>query len=197
MAQHSGYFTDNSPPPTKSCEMLLKWNEKYEWPKLKTAVSSEFFKVIETDYADQIETIRGAWPDWWTDGFASGAREAAVSRITHSDVIANQGALSFASMLGAKLPGQMNQQIDNINNALLFYDEHTFGYSESVRDPYGLETWEQRSLKQSYAWEAYRHAGLMGEWSMGLLQQFVPQSDLPSVMIYNTLNWTYSGIAKA
>lgn len=197
VAQHSGYFTDNAPPSTKSCEMLKKWNYKYEWPKLRTAVASEFFKTVETQYADKIETIRGAWPDWWTDGFASGAREAAVSRITHSDVIANQGALSFAKMLGATLPKTTDDKINEINNALLFYDEHTFGYSESVRDAYGLETWEQRSLKQSYAWEAYRHAGLQGEVAMGVLQQFAPKADLPSLMVYNTLNWSYNGIAKA
>ena len=29
-AQHSGYFTDNAPPSTKSCEMVKRWNEKYE-----------------------------------------------------------------------------------------------------------------------------------------------------------------------
>ena len=62
----------------------------------------------------------GAWPDWWTDGFASGAREAAVSRITHSNVIANQVGLSFAKMLGAELPTDINKQIAGINNALLF-----------------------------------------------------------------------------
>ena len=48
-AQHSGYFTDNSPPSTKSCEMLMKWNEKYEWPKLRTAVASECIKEVETN----------------------------------------------------------------------------------------------------------------------------------------------------
>lgn len=195
-AQHSGYFTDNAPPSTKSCEMVRRWNEKYEWPKLRTAVATEFIKTVESDYADRIQTIRGAWPDWWTDGFASGAREAAVSRITHSNIIANQAGLSFAKMLGAELPEGMNERIDGINNALLFYDEHTFGYSESVRDPYGLETWEQRSLKQSYAWEAYRYAGLLGENMMGLLQSFVPKANVPSIAVFNTLNWSYSGIAK-
>ena len=50
-------------------------------------------------------------------------------------------------MLGAKLPAQIGNQIDDINKALLFYDEHTFGYSESVRNAYCKETWEQRSLK--------------------------------------------------
>ena len=87
-AQHSGYFTDNAPPSTKSCEMVKRWNEKYEWPKLRTAVATEFIKTVEKEYAGKIETIRGAWPDWWTDGFASGAREAAVSRVTHSNIIA-------------------------------------------------------------------------------------------------------------
>lgn len=194
--QHSGYLTDNAPPSTKSSEMLLKWNEKYEWPKLRTAVASEFIKSVEKDYASQIPTVRGAWPDWWTDGFASGAREAAVSRITHADAIASQGALSFAQMQGAVLPDNTNNQIDEINNALLFYDEHTFGHSESVRKPYELETWEQRSLKQSYAWEAYRRVSLLGEVAMGALQQFTPKVSDPSLVVYNTLNWAYSGIAK-
>lgn len=195
-AQHSGYLTDNAPPSTKSCEMVKRWNEKYEWPKLRTAVATEFIKTVEKEYPDKIETIRGAWPDWWTDGFASGAREAAISRVTHSNIIANQAGLGFAKMLGARLPKGINEDIDGINNALLFYDEHTFGHSESVRNPYGLETWEQRSLKQSYAWEAYRYTGLLGETTMGLLQSFVPKANRPSIAVFNTLNWSYSGIAK-
>lgn len=194
--QHSGYLTDNAPPSTRSCEMVKRWNEKYEWPKLRSAVATDFIKTVERDYAGQIPVIRGAWPDWWTDGFASGAREAAVSRATHSHAIAGQGGLALAKLAGAELPQGVMGKVSDMNEALLFYDEHTFGYCESVRDPYGRETWEQRSLKQSYAWEAYRHAGLLGETVMGLLQSFVPKTDVPSVAVFNTLNWSYSGIAK-
>lgn len=194
--QHSGYLTDNAPPSTRSCEMVKRWNEKYEWPKLRTAVATDFIKTVERDYAGRIPVIRGAWPDWWTDGFASGAREAAVSRATHSHAIAGQGGLALAKLAGAELPQGVMGKVSDMNEALLFYDEHTFGYCESVRDPYGRETWEQRSLKQSYAWEAYRHAGLLGETVMGLLQSFVPKTDVPSVAVFNTLNWSYSGIAK-
>lgn len=176
--------------------MVKRWNEKYEWPKLRTAVATDFIKTVERDYAAQIPVIRGAWPDWWTDGFASGAREAAVSRATHSHAIAGQGGLALAKLAGAELPQGVMGKVSDMNEALLFYDEHTFGYCESVRDPYGRETWEQRSLKQSYAWEAYRHAGLLGETVMGLLQSFVPKTDVPSVAVFNTLNWSYSGIAK-
>lgn len=194
--QHSGYLTDNAPPSTRSSEMVKQWNEKYEWPKLRSAVATEFIKTVEQTYPERIPTVQGAWPDWWTDGFASGAREAAIARITHSNIIANQTGLTLARTMGATLPQDINRQIDEINNSLLFYDEHTFGHSESVRNPYGLETWEQRSLKQSYAWEAYRRASLLGETTMGLLQSYIQQNQLPTITVFNTLGWTYSGIAK-
>lgn len=48
--QHSGYLTDNALPSTKSSEMVKLWNEKYEWPKLKTAVATDFIKTVETEY---------------------------------------------------------------------------------------------------------------------------------------------------
>lgn len=194
--QYSGYLTDNAPPATKSSENIRRWNEKYEWPKMRTATASEFFRTIESDYSDKIETIRGAWPDWWTDGFASGAREAAVSRATHSAIIANQNVLSLCMLQGATLPADISRKIDEVNDALLFYDEHTFGHSESVRNPYGLETWEQRSLKQSYAWEAYRHASLLGEVALGILQDYIPRAPEPSIAVFNPLNFTYTGTAR-
>lgn len=58
--QHSGYLTDNAPPSTRSCEMVKRWNEKYEWPKLRTAVATDFIKTVERDYAGRIPVIRGA-----------------------------------------------------------------------------------------------------------------------------------------
>ncbi|MDE6316825.1 MAG: glycosyl hydrolase family 38 [Muribaculaceae bacterium] len=194
--QYSGYLTDNAPPATKSSDNIRRWNEKYVWPKIHTATASEFFKTVENKYSDKIDTIRGAWPDWWTDGFASGAREAAVSRATHSAIIANQNALAMCKLQGAALPGDINRRINEVNDALLFYDEHTFGHSESVRNPYGLETWEQRSLKQSYAWEAYRHASLLGEVALGIMQDFVPRAKEPAIAVFNPLNFPYTGTAR-
>jgi len=67
--QHSGYTTDNSPPSQSACEMVMKWNKKYDWPKIKTATAYEFFEEIEEKHADELEVYRAAWPDWWTDGF--------------------------------------------------------------------------------------------------------------------------------
>jgi hypothetical protein len=194
--QYSGYSTDNSPPCTAGPAMIDRWNEKYEWPKLRSALASEFFKETEQAHGNELITVRGAWPDWWNDGFGSGAREAATSRLAHSDIIANQIALSMAKILNAELPKDINKKIEEVNEALLFYDEHTFGYHASIRDPFGKYTMEQRSLKMSYAWEAYRRSRPVSETALGLLQMYIPRASTPSIAVFNPHNRKHTGLVK-
>jgi alpha-mannosidase len=87
--QHSGFLTDNSPPSMLASDMIIKWNEKYAWPKLKTASATEFFEEMEAAHGNDFQVIRGAWPDWWTDGFGASAREVSAIRTAQSDLIAN------------------------------------------------------------------------------------------------------------
>lgn len=196
-AQFSGYFTDNSPPSIAACENVKKWNEKYSSPRIRLAVSSEFIKDVEKRYGSQLETIKGAWPDWWTDGCGAAAREVAVSRYTHTDIIANQGLLSMAALKGAKIPQNAYREIDEVNRAMLFYDEHTTGYSESVRQPYSKPTMDQRALKESYSWEGYRRSRTLSETAQGILQGYVQKAKVPSIVVYNTMNWSRSGVVEA
>ena len=193
--QHSGYLTDNSAPSTLACDIIRQWNEKYEWPKLKTAVSSTFFEEMEAS-GQQFEVIKGAWPDWWTDGFGASAREVATTRTAQSDFIANTAGLTMAAIQGAKLPSEIGNRINETNSALLFYTEHTVGYHASVSAPYHKYSMEQKSLKESYAWEAGRRAKMLGEETMGLLQNYIQREKEPSIVVYNTLNWERSGLIK-
>ncbi len=192
--QHSGFLTDNSPPSTLASEMIKKWNEKFEWPKLKTATASEFFEEMETKYGDDFPVIKGAWPDWWTDGFGASAREVATVRTAQTDLIANASGLTMAALQGSKMPDKIDDRIEAANNALLFYTEHTVGYHGSVREPFSENTMEQRALKESYAWEAGRRAKMVGEETMGLLQSYFQREKEPSLLVFNTLNWKRSGI---
>jgi hypothetical protein len=192
--QHSGFLTDNSPPSIKASIMIKKWNEKYEWPKISTSVVSDFFKEIEKKYGDELIEIKAHWPDWWTDGIASGAREVAASRNAHVELIAGQGGLAMAKLLGAKMPDGIKDRIFEANKALLFYGEHTFGAAESINDPYGSSTMEQREIKESYAWEAYRRSKMINEEALGLLNAYISKEKKPSLIVYNTLNWKRSGL---
>jgi hypothetical protein len=193
--QHSGYLTDNSPPSTIASDLIKKWNDLFIWPQLSTSLAETFFSDLEKDHGSEFPVIRGAWPDWWTDGFGASARETATTRIASSSLTAYESGLSMAALDGVKLPDEINNSIDLTDNALLFYTEHTTGYSESVREPLSQPTMEQRALKESYAWEANRRAASIGEETMGLLQSKFNRESEPSLIVFNTLNWERSGLA--
>ncbi|MCY1722463.1 hypothetical protein OU798_19090 [Prolixibacteraceae bacterium Z1-6] len=194
--QHSGYQTDNSPPSMLASEMIKQWNDKYSWPKLKTASATEFFEEMEAKHGDEFQVIRGAWPDWWTDGFGASAREVAATRTAQTDIIANGAGLSMAVMQGSSLPEDIDKRIEAINDALLFYTEHTVGYHASIAEPFHKYTMEQRAIKESYAWEAGRRAKMIGEETMGLLQSHVQRGKEPSILVYNTLTWDRNGLLR-
>ncbi len=194
--QHSGYLTDNSPPSIIASDLIKKWDDEFEWPRLSTSTAETFFKDMERDHSSEFPVIKGAWPDWWTDGFGASARETAVTRIASSSLSAYEAGLSMAALAGVKLPDDITSSISLADNALLFYGEHTMGYSESVREPLSQATMEQRALKESYAWEANRRTASIGEVTMGLLQSKFYRDSLPSLLVFNTLNWKRSGLAK-
>ncbi len=194
--QHSGYMTDNSPPSLSSSDLIRKWNEKYEWPKLKTAVARDFMDEMKTNHNEQLPVYRATWPDWWTDGFGSSARETAAARFTHAEMIANLGLLSMAKLAGARLPEHIHDRIRIIQDALLFYDEHTFGAAESISDPMSENSQVQWMQKAAYVWDAVKNSRLLTETGMGLLQPFISQGDAPTITFFNTLNWNRSGWLK-
>jgi hypothetical protein len=193
--QHSGYLTDNSPPSTFMSDMIIKWNDLFEWPKLTTSTTEAFFSSMESGHGEDFPVIKGAWPDWWTDGFGASAREVAATRTASVSLMAAASGLSMAAAAGIDLPSETGNDISLANEALLFYTEHTTGYSESVREPYSQPTMEQRALKESYAWEAVRRTATIRESAMGLLQSMFKNEPDPSILVFNTLGWNRSGLA--
>lgn len=139
--------------------------------------------------------IKGYWPDWWADGLGASAREVAASRNASNMLNSYSAGLSMAMLNNIKVNKSIPEKIELSQNALLFYGEHTTGYSESVREPLHQNTMEQRALKDSYAWEAHRRIGSLGEEAMGLLQNdFLNEKD-PSLLVFNSLNWERDGLA--
>jgi alpha-mannosidase len=194
--QFSGYNTDNSPPSTRACDLVKEWNERYVWPRLRIATAQEYMAYVEENHADELPVYRAAWPDWWTDGFGSAARETAKARKTHNALQVSESLLSMASVLGAEMSPGAGLRAAAVNDALLFYDEHTFGAAESISDPMAENSMEQWGEKSSYVWEAVKKQGLVREEALGLLQDYAPASEIPMVMVFNTMSWARSGLLE-
>lgn len=187
--QYLGAWTDNAPPSYKICDFIREWNESHQWPKLRSATAHEFIDAIASKHAGDLPVYRVAYPDWWTDGFGSAMRETAEARKTQADMLSGQALLSMAEMLGSQLPSGVNTEIEDIHNNLLFYDEHTFGFSQSINDPTCFQSELQWACKGSYAWTAQKKSKLLFETAGGLLQSYIRRSDVPTVTFFNPLAW--------
>jgi hypothetical protein len=194
--QFGGYYTDNAPPSLAACELVRKWNDKYAWPRLRCATAQEFMDHVKENHGDDLPVFRAAWPDWWTDGFGSAARETAAARQTHVDLIAVQGLLALAAAHGYTLPEDHGRDLQEAYDALLFYDEHTFGAAESITDPLCENSMIQWGEKSAYAWEAVKRARLLRETALGVLQPHLPRADVPRIAVFNTLDWKRSGLHR-
>ncbi len=194
--QFSGYITDNSPPSTVACDIIKEWNEKYEWPKLRSALARDFMIYLDEQHADEIPEKVVAWPDWWTDGVASAANETKVVRNTQVDMTAITTLLSMARLSKVELPADIQSDITEIYDNLLFYDEHTHGAAESVSDPLAQNTINQWGMKSSYAWEAAKKSHALEEKAMAFIEPTIPKSDNPTIAVFNTLNWKRSGLVE-
>ena len=194
--QFSGYVTDNSPPSTVACDIIKEWNEKYEWPKLRSALASDFMRFMEKEHKDELSTKQVAWPDWWTDGVASAANETKVVRKAQINMARNNALLSMGKFLGTDTPELIERDIEEIYDDILFYDEHTHGASESIREPLAQNTINQWGIKSAYAWDAINKSYLLEEKALGFLQETIPVNKEHTITVYNTLNWERSGMVE-
>ncbi len=187
--QFSGYFTDNAPPSTGACEIIRKWNEKYESPKLKLALTKDFFEYVENNYSDKLPVYRNAWLDWWSDGFGSSMRETAEVRKTQNLKQVDEGIFAMVSMLGGDLSDNLQQKIWHISENALFYDEHTYGADESISHPFSNNSTRQWLQKGAYAWEALKKVTLLHEDAMGRIQQYFKKAPFPVIYVVNSMGW--------
>ena len=194
--QFSGYYTDNSPPSTAACNLVKVWNEKYAWPHLRLSTAQEFLAWVEKEQGSKLEVHRQAWPDWWTDGFGSAARETAAARETETAMDVNHRLLAMARLLGSPIHAPTSQRDAAIMDNLLFYAEHTFGAAESINDPLAENAQVQWGEKSSYAWSAVKDSALLREEAFGLVQGYLPRADVPTLAVFNTLNWPRSGLVR-
>jgi hypothetical protein len=144
---------------------------------------------MKNNHASELPVIRGAWPDWWMDGFGSAAIQTAYARMAHADYIANEGLMTMAAIMGVPQNKSVQELQSQITDDIAFYDEHTFGAAESITDPLCENSVVQLGQKESYVWSAVKKNRILREEVMGQVQPFIPKSDVPTIAVFNTTNW--------
>ncbi|WP_408008226.1 glycosyl hydrolase [Pseudalkalibacillus sp. A8] len=125
----SGVMTDNAPPNGKIMEFIHSWNEKHGDDTPARMVSlDEFFEKLKNESID-IPTYRGDWNDWWADGV--GSTMAAVKNFREGQ--RNYQLANKLANKNIKLNEELKKEVED---QLLLYAEHTWGYSSSVSEPW-------------------------------------------------------------
>ncbi|MEV0619637.1 glycoside hydrolase family 38 C-terminal domain-containing protein [Nonomuraea sp. NPDC050404] len=138
-----GAHADNAGPSIVPASIARKWNEQWAYPRLRSAVNSDFFEHVEERYHDRLAVHEGDWTDWWADGLGSGARPLGYVRRA-------QSALRVAETLHTLAGVDATEQIDAAYDKVALFNEHTWGAAnpwedaEEAGDSGGLQ-WTRKS----------------------------------------------------
>ncbi|NOK57917.1 MAG: hypothetical protein GFH27_549287n221 [Chloroflexi bacterium AL-W] len=77
-----GFYVDNSPPDTRWCEIIARWNTEHDDIHIRTATLSEWFAALETQNLAALPTQQVAWPDHWAHGLGAATKRIAQARRT-------------------------------------------------------------------------------------------------------------------
>jgi hypothetical protein len=157
-----GAHADNAGPNLTPAEIVRRWNETWEYPRLRMATNSEFFRYVEGIAAPgAIAVHEGDWTDWWADGLGSGARPLGYVRRAQAALRTAESldALARPDSGGADTGAGAADFAAAYDKTALF-NEHTWGAAnpwldaEDGADSGGL----QWTLKSAIGYQAHDEA---------------------------------------
>lgn len=177
---------DNGPPDPHLPDVVKAWNEKYEWPRLRLATTSETFRLFEERYGARLPEVRGDFTPYWEDGAASSAHETSLAR-TAAELLVQADAFWAIRRLDKYPAADFEQAWRNV----LLYNEHTWGAHTSISQPDSEFTKAQWAIKQAFAHQGMRQA-------RELLSRSLPKpaSKPGAIDVFNSLSWVRSGLVE-
>ena len=143
---------DNDPPFPPLADFVAAWNRLGLSPRLRLTTVTDAMQRLEQAFGATAPEYTGEWTDWWANGSASAPREVAASRVAKRLIAAAQ------SPLWGPLDASSRKTIDELNRDLCLFDEHTWGSSMSVAQPYSLDTVAQFTEKSLLAFRPMARA---------------------------------------
>ena len=173
---------DNGPPDPDLPEFVKSWNNKYVWPKLAIATTSELMHEFEHRYGDKAPEVRGDFTPYWEDGAGSSSQETAETRTAAERLVQ---AETLWAMLDPE--GYPDEGFYAAWRNVILYNEHTWGAHCSISQPDSQFTLDQWQIKQAFALDA-------GSQSRKLLDSALSDcrgkaEKVVAIDVYNTASW--------
>jgi alpha-mannosidase len=175
------------------------WNAAGKTPRIVMATPRIWWQAVE-QHADQLETWRGDWTDYWNFGSISSAREQTLNRQSRTRLRSADALHAAVHTLAQETPTEAvtrpqwaQEAYANYREAaweaLHLWDEHTWGADTSVRRPEGEDTWSQWYHKAHYAYTARSLSLLLQRDGLAELARYVEREDEGDLLLFNPLPW--------
>ena len=186
---------DNRAPKMMICDIVRRWNEKHDNPKIRVSTNTEFFKRLAEDRCVNRENTgnlsvwRGEIPHTdYTYATMTFARESALN-------FCNQGAVAEAEFLttaawlcGVGKPCQ--QEISALYNDILSFNEHCYGMSSPI-GPAQKYNW---SSKAHHVYRAAANAAeISNKAAFAISAGIIDSEDGTPITVFNPLSFTREG----
>lgn len=149
----SGLATDNGSPNGDIARAIRSWNELHgDRITVEMSTLSRFFSHLKQQDAE-IPVYRGDWPDWWSDGVSSTPMHTQMFRDA-------QRTLRKVKSLDPRQQTVSREELSGIEQQLVMYAEHTWGFHASVHAPWHWNVQMLEARKLAYAANASRLAHL-------------------------------------
>lgn len=146
----SGVFSDNAPPNAIIMEMINAFNAYTNEIQLEMLTIEELYSKIADKLID-VPTYSGDLTDWWSHGV--GSTPYAVKHAKEAVRIHR-----ICQALDASREVLTDQRLQNVENNLLLFAEHTWGHSSTISNPYDTMVQNLDIRNISYASKAHESA---------------------------------------
>ncbi|MBZ5563627.1 MAG: hypothetical protein LAP13_14555 [Acidobacteriia bacterium] len=184
-----GGYTDNALIPEKGeGDLIERWNQEYEFPKLIVATDADYFAYVEKQFASRLPVYRGDGGAYWEDGAGSTSRATQLNQRAKEVLPEAEAIASFGSLFDPRnlYPAENFRQVWR---DVLFYDEHTWGAHSSITQPDREFVTRQWEIKESYATRANVDARRLRSRNLYRLFQDVA-ADSDTIFAVNLQPWS-------
>ncbi|PJJ71357.1 glycosyl hydrolase family 38 [Diaminobutyricimonas aerilata] len=171
-----GYMGDNGPARLHLAELVRRWNETWESPKLRVSRNEDFFAEAEQRFGDDLITVEGDWGDWWVEGVGSAAVPLALAREAQATVTDARSYSQLAAWSGGEAMPTEAVDARATYDAISMFNEHTWGASNSwTHGDEGYDSGERQwQWKVAQGILAHQRAGDLAEHALSYLAAAVP-----------------------
>ncbi len=143
----SGQRIDNAAPNKDIISRIKDLNLQLEDDSIQLEFASldDIFQKIKLDKT--IPVYKGEFPDFWVDGIIS------TPKVTKLFLQVQRDYIDFIKFSNTD---KYHVELSKIEQLLLLYGEHTWGHSDSVKNPYNDFVYNIQVIKENYVYQAYK-----------------------------------------